>query len=460
MGTSGTRGSFGVAIQSAVDAPAEIPPSGYFPVNSSSMTNEQMAQPLPPEVGGTLFGRGAYKGGFRVRGETAFVPRVNTIGLLLRSLFNGETVIENSAADDVSTGSPTVYKHDHLFTVRDDLDPMWLTVRRYVGGTIGEEMSDARVGSFRLDVAATNVVNATAQLLARGWRQIPPTPVPPAIDGDFFLSCVSQVYEDRGDDTTTIVPPWGRGDGPNPGETLPTSMVVDRASVELGIQLTDNEFRIGAYALDDITALQRQAGVTMDVRLSRDDLFRKVYRNGKSSLYTDPTPVAASGDVSVTHALDIRNPTMETQVRVRRTNGAVVVPTISNETPNTVTVTAAADDVGGTIEVFNGSWEPAIYRGSMYLWLLTENAGTAGPSMQEGGVDLTEGDPYGLRDQIRIEIPGIDFLAMPLSMQGGELVRAQLSASITLDSDNWVAHDSVLQPIRVTLRNDHSVAYG
>jgi hypothetical protein len=66
---------------------------------------------------------------------------------------------------------------------------------------------------------------------------------------------------------------------------------------------------------------------------------------------------------------------------------------------------------GGT-----SAWSPTMYRGHLTL-TLTSSSNIAGTTQ-----------PYSLE----IDMPGIDFLMMPISMSGGQLIRANLSAQVTL----------------------------
>jgi hypothetical protein len=250
MGISSLRGVVGVGIQSALGTPATS--FTYFPALSANVTGEQIAQALPPEVGGSLFSRGSYKGGVLSRGEVSFVIRPNLVGPLLRSLFAQETV----TAVNGQTG-----RWDHLFRVGDHLPAQrrWLTVRRYVGPVYGEQISDAAVGQFNIEVAATNVANATVQLVGRQWDEIAADPSISAATGDFFQATAASVQM-----------------GGN-------AFIVDRATISIGAELTDNEFTVGSYYLDEITMLRRMATITADVRIRNRDLMARVYRNNAAA---------------------------------------------------------------------------------------------------------------------------------------------------------------------------------
>jgi hypothetical protein len=316
---------------------------------NANVTGEQMAQNLPPEVGGTFFSRGAYKAGLRSRGEIALLPRPNSIGWLLAGLFNAE-----SQAISTDTAAAAALLHDHNFTVGDTsaTPNKWLTVRRYVAGSYGEQMSDARVGSFRIEAAAANVVQTSVQLLGGIHSEIPGANIM-ADDEPTFITCNADVTE---------------GGAP---------FVVDRISLEAGAQLSDNEFRVGSYYLDDITLLQRAVTIQADVRIKARDLFAKVYRN------------------------------------------------------------SAAAPAAGAL----GAWSPVLYRSGIVIELRTAEV---------------------VPQVLRIELPGVDFLTLPVQMSGAEIIRAQLSASVTLASDNFNpadAADAVLQPIKIMLRNSQTTAY-
>lgn len=341
MSLSSLKGAVGVGIQTARNTPAAS--FVYFPTLNANVTGEQMAQNLPPEVGGTYFSRGAYKAGLRSRGEVAFLPRPTSLGWLLAGLFNREVV-----APDATSGL-----HDHVFTVGDTAayPNKWLTVRRMVNNAYGEQMEDARVGAFRIEVAAANVVQGSVQLIGGKHGEIVGADEI-ADDEPVFITCNADVTE---------------GGAP---------FIVDRIAIDVGAQLTDNEFRVGSYFLDDITLLQRQVTIQADVRIKNRDMLAKVYRNGEAA----PT-------------------------------GSAV-----------------------------GAWSPTLYRSAVVLEMRT-----------------AEVEPQVLR----IELPGVDFLTMPVQLSGAELIRAQLTASVTLASDNFdhTNPEGALQPIKLTLRNGRADPY-
>lgn len=253
MGHSSLRGLVGVSIQSALGAAGTT--FTYFPVLTANVTGEQLAQALPPEVGGSMFSRGAYKAGVLSRGELTFIPRPNLVGPLLRSLFNVDTVTEVQGQQN---------RWDHVFTVGDHLpaNRRWLTVRRYVSTVYGEQIVDAAVGQFALEIAAANVAQASVQLVGRGWAEIAPDPSLSAGVGEPFI-------------TTNASVRMGNED-----------FIVDRITLNIGAQLTDNEFVVGSYYLDEITMLQRMASAVADVRIrgaTARQLMARVYRNGAAA---------------------------------------------------------------------------------------------------------------------------------------------------------------------------------
>jgi hypothetical protein len=341
MSLSSLKGAIGVGFQSAKGAFASS--YEYIPVLQADVQGEQMAQNLPPEVGGQLFARGSYKAGVRSKGQVTMLPRPNTVGYFLASIFNSEVVA--SAGGDL---------YDHTFTVSDvaATPPQWLCLRRMIGALWGEQMRDARVGTFRIEAAAANVAQAQVQLVGGLYEEIPTADV--AASDDFvFLTCDADVTE---------------GGVP---------FIVDRVSMDIGAQLTDNEFRVGSYFLDDITMLQRSAAFQADVRVKGREQWAKLYRN----------------------------------------NGA--------------------QPTGGNV----GAWSPVIYRSAVSLELRTAEVA---PQF------------------LRFTFPGVDFLTLPVALSGAELVRAQLTASVTLAADNFNPDnpvDATKQPITVVLRNKRATKY-
>jgi hypothetical protein len=303
-----------------------------------------MAQNLPPEVGGAYYSRGAYKAGIRARGDLSLIPRPISIGWLIASFLHSETV-------GAAAGAAGLY--DHVFTPGDTIATphKWLTVQRMVSTLYGEQMNNARVGSFRLEINAANIVQGSVNVLGAGWGETLGSNIVTA-DEPAFATCISSVNEGGAE------------------------FIVDRVALELGSQLTDNEFRVGSFFLDDITQLQRAVQIQMDVRIKRRDLLAKVYRNS-----------------------------------------------------------AAAPGAGAL-----GSWSPTIYRSSLSIRMNTAETAT---------------------QYLQIDLPGVDFLTLPVGMAGAELVRAQLTASVSLSSDNFNPSlpAGVLQPVTATLRNSKPTVY-
>lgn len=320
-----------------------------FPTLNANISGEQMAQNLPPEVGGSYFSRGAYKAALRSRGEIAFIPRAKAIGFLLGSILHREVVTDNGGV------------YEHMFTHGDATatPPKWLTVQRMVSNIFGEKILDARVGALRFDIAAANVVNATAQLLGGNYEEVDGADITVG-DDPFFITCNTTV-------TSQAVGLTSQAD----------EFIVDRLSVDIGVQLTDNEFRVGSYYLDDITQLARMVQITADVRIKDRALYSKIYRNN-----------------------------------------------------------AATPSVAG-----NGDWSPTIFRGDMNILMRTNEA---------------------TPKTLEIDLEALDFLTLPIQVTGNELIRAQLTASVTLGADNWNAadlNDPLYQPVTVKLNNDRADAY-
>jgi hypothetical protein len=343
MSLSSLKAALGVGFQSGQGHAADDADMTYIPVLNANVAPEQLAQNLPPEVGGAYFSRGAYKAGVRSRGDLALIPRAQSVGLLLRSLFHLEQV------------APSGNMTSHRFTPGDSTAsaPKWLTLRRMVGNYWGEQMIDARIGSFRIDVAAANVANVSVQLLGGGFHEIPGAEVF-VPDEPFFITCSADVIDGNG-----------------------TTVIVDRLSIEIGVQLTDNEFRVGSYFLDDITQLQRMAQITADVRIKSRDWFSRVFRNG-----------------------------------------------------------AAAPGAGA-----QGAWDPVLYRAGLYLTLRSNEV---------------------VPQLLRLNFAALDYLTLPVQVTGAELVRAQLTATVTLDADNYdLASETggALQPVEVVLINNRTTAY-
>jgi hypothetical protein len=241
--------AFGLARQTGKGTPAT---TGFVWFLSTEMGGgpQERIQQLPPEMGGGLLSTGLMKNGVSGGAGLRFIPRPNSIGDLLLA-----------AAGNVSSEAgvePTTYVHTFTMGADQAVVP-YHTIRRGVGNSFGEQVSDCRLGSLVLDMQALNVVEA--QMAFQG---IEPAPV----------ADISS-WNPSPDRT----PPFNSAKGVckiNTADTIAT-LPVRAATLSIGSRLNvDNEFVVGQYFPLDVDVLGRQIGVQFVVFVTGIDLYRKL----------------------------------------------------------------------------------------------------------------------------------------------------------------------------------------
>lgn len=252
-------GSFGVALQSAKGTAGTA--WKYMKVNTIGLGPDQIINDLPPEVGAQRGIAGGFKGGNRIGGGLNLNTRANYFGYLLKSLAG--------AVASVTAGSGAAYKH----TFSPSETAVWLTARKNVSDLFYEDYRDCRVGNVTLNFPGAGVLTADIGMVGIGI-----TNTEGALSGEIF-------------DSTPVLLDCT-------GEVLIESVAakVTRATVAIDNALTNDEFIIGSYELDDVTAMGLTCTYALDIKVQNATLFRKVYMNA-GSLWS---PVVYQGPVSVT----------------------------------------------------------------------------------------------------------------------------------------------------------------
>lgn len=324
MSRTSLIGAFGMARQSAKDS---IPGSfTYAPATSVGLNMNQNVATLPPEIGGSYFLRGSYKASVMGGGDTALIVRPNSVG----NLFMAYSGVDNVTPVPGQSGA---YSHVFTpFTPAAGVDLPWYCLQKDVARLSAEQFLNAKIQSLRLDIPKAAIATAQASWIAT-------TP-----------SCIASVGAVTTDSTPQFqtalasISLTQEGSGSN---ISANSIKMERFSLTLANNLSQDEFSVGNLYLDDVTLLQKTINVDMDLIIRDTALYQAVYYNGGS------------------------------------------IPS---------------------------SWSPTVYRGALTITLnSTTNIGTTT-------------QPY----QLVINFPGLDFLTMPISLSGADLVRATLSSQVTL----------------------------
>lgn len=326
MSRTSLIGALGLARQSAKDVLAT--PLVYVPATSISLEPQQNTQTLPPEVGGSYFLRGSYKASVTGAGDIGLVVRPNSFGQFLMGLCGQDT------ATGVS-GQSGAYSHVFTpFTPAAGVDLPWFSYVKDISKLKAIQFLNTKVRSLRLDIPKASITTAQIGVLATT-----PSFVTPASLGTETFDTTPPFQTVQA--TISLTP---EGSGSN---ISANSIKMERFSLNLANNLSEDEFSVGSPYLDDVTLLQKTATVDMDVIIRDTALHDAVYSNGSAA-------------------------------------------------PST--------------------WDPTVYRGALTITLTS-------------GVNVpTTTQPYSLQAQF----PGLDFLMMPISLSGADLVRATLSTQVTL----------------------------
>lgn len=245
----------------------------YTPATNIDLNFEQDAQPYPFEVGGDYWQKNAYKRSVHGQGGFSALVRPNSIGYLLQA---------HLGSAQTSTGGDG--EHTHIFTARttsngawlgDGMQP-WVTLLKNAGGLMAEQHSDARNRRLRLAVPAANIATVDAEFIAMTPKEIS-VPGSMSFDNELaFTTC------------TGVVSLGG------------AAAKATNINIDLQAMLSDDEFSVGNYFLDDITLLGRQAAISFEVILRDATLWRQVYRNGAGTVGTGAwDPAVFTGELSV-----------------------------------------------------------------------------------------------------------------------------------------------------------------
>ena len=259
----------------------------WLPALNVSFQPNQIVQTIPPEVGGSLWARGSYKGGVFGGGQVTMVPR-GGLGLaeLLYAFCGGDIVADdddaafdagtvNKLIGDGTNGIPVgVFKYRFLPEKVPGAELPWYTFIRNVGGKFVEQFPDGHLGSFAFDLAATGILN---------------------IDGSFVSKACETLAKGSGN-TSVGAQLAGNGlpfqmvdaivklDSNNAGEPdAPVENVnynPTRLNIGFNNELTQNEFVVGSFFLQDITNISRTAMVTYSLYLRDAEIYNRVYNHG------------------------------------------------------------------------------------------------------------------------------------------------------------------------------------
>jgi len=233
----------------------------------------QDAAAYPFEVGGDYWQRESYKRSVIGDGGWTAMTRPETVGYLLKAWFGS-----------ASSGANGDGSYTHIFVSHPQGSIPWVTLVKNVSGLFAERHMDARCASIRFTVPTANLMSHTARFIAAKPEEVLPADYAMAFeDNQAFQTCTGQVTLD--------------------GSTTSNDAKATNVTVDLVNGLTNDEFSIGSYFLDDITLLSKSARVSYDLILRDRALWAKVFRNNAAQPSTGQTgafdPLVFQGSLKV-----------------------------------------------------------------------------------------------------------------------------------------------------------------
>lgn len=270
-------GAIGVGRQSAKDTPTTT--TQFFPVTSLGLNPTQNVQALPAEIGGDYFLRGSYKASVVGGGDTAMVVRPNSFGNWLYMLAGQDTVTP-------VPGQSGAYSHSFVpFAPSAGVDLPWFTCYKDVSKFYAEQHLNSKLRSLRIDVPKAAIATAQASILATT-----PSYVTVASLGTETFDSTPQFQTCNA--TITLA-----AESPSPALTFPVNL--ERFSLSYTNVLSEDEYAVGSFYLQDVSLLQRTVTVDMDFVLRDTTLIQAAYLNG-ATIPNSWSPQIYRGALTVT----------------------------------------------------------------------------------------------------------------------------------------------------------------
>jgi hypothetical protein len=221
------------------------------------------------------------------------VPRPDSIGHVLLGLAGSVTTTQEDP--DTTPASGDEY-YEHVFTIGSDpADVPYYTMFRAVSTSFGEQVTDVRMASLTMQMAAANFVTGEFAMagiepaLVSDISLWAPAPVatPP------FVACVGAVKIETGDDTTTLP-------------------VRSAALTIANAQAIDENFIVGSYYPRDIDVIARVVSLEFVVLVENATKFGKLMYDpaGGSSWLASILETSAVDHITFKSANDIGGMTL------------------------------------------------------------------------------------------------------------------------------------------------------
>jgi hypothetical protein len=206
--------------------------------------------PLDPEVGGGAMLRNVLKVGVLSGGQVSFIPRPKTLG----HMFYGITGAINSV--DGLDGS-----YAHTFTLSNQFDAPWYTLRSAPGSLYGEILSDARFAGLTLAWRAARFVEGQMSMQGVG--------VPSKVNAAAVTAWNAAPQVDGG---PQFLAPLGTIELPTG-----TPAYVTAGSFTAGISMpVDEQWIVGSYSPQNLSITQRAYVLSLAIKIEDGDLISKI----------------------------------------------------------------------------------------------------------------------------------------------------------------------------------------
>ncbi len=300
MGSTPAQSSiFSFALQSA----GKVGRTGTF-VNASEtwykintlengVGTVQDQQVFPPETGGPITPRGAYKQAKFIGGVVSLIPRLeHQLGWLLKGAMGSASTVTGSLADGTLVSG--VNTHTFRFDPASAANQPWMAVRRHIptpGSTnyLGEIGFDCKIGLFDLTIPAMGKLVARVQMVGR--------------DVQYDNASNSWSYSNTLFDDELTSPDSGRGFFKIAGVEYPT--VGASFQLQNGLTTPQNEMIVGDFSPDDFIALTRAAQIQFVYKYENGDLYRQLLTGDASGSTWSSLPFIKD-TAGATYALQAR----------------------------------------------------------------------------------------------------------------------------------------------------------
>lgn len=286
----------------------------WLPALNVAFQPNQMVQTIPAEVGGSLWARGSYKGGVYGGGNVTMIPR-GGLGLAeLLYAYCGGSIKETTDANDAQSGTPYgkytsgvfynklkgnrtwsgttpssnnngVDSGNFKYMFRPDAEIgnalPWYTFVRNVGGKFVEVFPDGHLGSFSFDMAASNLLQIDASFTSKSCAQVAKT------SGGTSAQQVGSQLAGNGSPFQMVdaIVKLDTNNNGTPGavaEYKPYNPT--RLNIAFNNELSQNEFVVGDFFLQDITNTSRTAQITYSVYMRDAEIYNRVYSHGYAAV--------------------------------------------------------------------------------------------------------------------------------------------------------------------------------